>query len=201
MKIQLTESQMMKVISEISAKDEMNHLLDKILSSGIESLSDEERIRLRQLSGEKVEMPAKPEPTKEEEPDERNEIKFATLSFFDNFPSDYSFEIGGREFRTYLNDFEYGDVDTGYDEHENNFINITDGDITVKIIPFNNETRYFVVLTEYGFSKKFKYNTDLPKNDGDASLMVRFFIKQSLPKIMGDAIAYYNEHSNENEVN
>ena len=184
---------MLKVISEISEKDEMNNLLDKILSSGIESLSDQERIRLRQLSGEKVDMPVQPEADKEEEPDEKSEIKFATLAFFDNFPSDYSFEIGGREFRTYLNDLEYGDVDTGYDEHENNFINITDGDITVKIIPFNDETRYFVVLTEYGFSKKFKYNADLPKNDGDASLMVRFFIKQSLPKIMNDAVDYYNK--------
>ena len=188
---------MLKVISEISEKDEMNNLLDKIVSSGIESLSDQERIRLRQLSGEKVDMPVQPEPAKENVLDEKNEIRFATLAFFDNFPSDYSFEIAEREFRTYLNDLEYGDVDTGYDEHENNFINITDGDITVKIIPFNNETRYFVVLTEYGFSKKFKYNADLPKNDGDASLMVRFFIKHSLPNIMGDAIEFYNKKQDE----
>ena len=195
MKITLTESQLIKILSEISNNDLLNNLLDKVLEHGFESLTPNEKLRLRQLSGEKVEIPREPEPVNVpvNEPDEENEIRFASLSFIDNFPSDYEISIGNRLFKSYINDIEYADVDTDYELNENNFINFSDGEITVKLIPFVNGTRNFLVISDNGFKKTFKFNSELPKNNEETSLLIRFFKSHTLPKLLQEVIAHHNK--------
>jgi len=193
MKIKLTEAQIIKVLSEISDNDIMNHILDKINNGGLESLTPEDKIKLRQLSGEKVKMP-EPEPVPDEPVnDEENEIRFASLNFIDNFPTDMEFNFEGRNFHAEVNDIEYGDVETEYDPTESNFIVLSDGEVMVKIFPFYNNTREFRIISNNGFKKPFKFNAEIPSNEDSASLFIRFFIKQTLPKTMQDVLNHHNK--------
>jgi len=193
MKIKLTEAQIIKVLSEISDNDIMNHILDKINNGGLESLTPEDKIKLRQLSGEKVKMP-EPEPVPDEPVnDEENEIRFASLNFIDNFPTDMEFNFEGRNFHAEVNDIEYGDVETEYDPTESNFIVLSDGEVMVKIFPFYNNTREFRIISNNGFKKSFKFNAEIPSNEDSASLFIRFFIKQTLPKTMQDVLNHHNK--------
>lgn len=196
MKIKLTESQVIRVLSEISNNDIMNHILDKINSGGLESLTPEDKIKLRQLSGEKIQMPSKPEPENvpdEEINNEENEIRFASLNFIDNFPTDMEFNFEDRNFHAEVNDIEYGDVETEYDPSESNFIVLSDGEIMVKIFPFYNNTREFRIICNNGFKKSFKFNAEIPTNEDSVNLFTRFFIKQTLPKTMQEVLNHHNK--------
>ena len=193
MKIKLTETQIIQVLSEISNNDIMNHILDKINTSGFESLSPEDKIKLRQLSGEKVEMPLDPDVQDEPINDEENQIRFASLNFIDNFPTDMDFNFGGREFHAEVNDIEYGDVETEYDPSESNFIILSDGELMVKIFPFYNNTREFRVISNNGFKKSIKFNAEIPTNEESVNLFIRFFIKQTLSKTMQDILNHHNK--------
>lgn len=195
MKITLTESQILRILSEISDTDIMNHILDKISARGFDSLTPEDKIKLRQLSGEKVSMPAKPNLDIQDEPvnNEENDIRFASLNFIDNFPTDMEFNFGGRDFHAEINNIEYGDVETEYDPTESNFIILSDGEIMVKIYPFYNNTRDFRVLSNGGYRKVFKFKANIPTNEDDITLLVKFFIKQTLPKTMDDILNHHNK--------
>lgn len=192
MKIKLTESQIIQVLSEVSDNDIMNHILDKISSSGVESLTPEEKIKLRQLSGEKVQMPVEPVQN-EPENHELNEIRFASLNFIENFPTDMDFNFEGREFHAEVNDIEYGDVETEYDSTESNFIILSDGEIMVKMFPFYNNTREFRVMANNGFRKSFKFNAEIPRSEEAVNLLVKIFVKQTLPKTMHDVLNHHNK--------
>lgn len=197
MKIIINESQIINVLSEVSDNDILNHLLDKITKGGVNSLSPEDKMKLRQLSGEKVEMP-KPE-VKKEVPvnNEENELRFASLNFIDNFPTDMDFNFGGRNFHAEINDIEFGDVEDDYDPTESNFIILSDGDIIVKIYPFYNNTREFRILSGGGYRKLIRFNAEVPTDEDSVILLIRLFLKQSLPKIMSDVL----NHHDQNEVN
>lgn len=193
MKIKLTESQIVKVLSEISDNDIMNHILDKLNLGGLESLTPEDKIKLRQLSGEKVKMP-EPEPVNDEPVNnEENEIRFASLNFIDNFPTDMEFNFDGRDFHAEVNDIEYGDVEDEYDSTESNFIILSDGETMVKIYPFYNNTREFKILSNNGYRKSFKFNAEIPSNEESVILLIRFFIKKTLPKTMIDVFNHHND--------
>ena len=193
MKIKLTESQIFQVLTEVSSNDIMNHILDKISSGGIDSLTPEEKIKLRQLSGEKVQMPVEPEPVNEPVNNEVNEIRFASLNFIENFPTDMEYNFEGREFHAEVNDIEYGDVETEYDSTESNFIILSDGEIMVKIFPFYNNTREFRVMSNNGYRRSFKFNAEIPNSEEAVNLLVKIFVKQTLPKTMHDVLNFHNK--------
>ena len=193
MKIKLTESQIINILSEISDNDILNHILDKINSDGIESLSPEDKIKLRQLSGEKVKMP-EPEVVQDKIiNNEENEIRFASLNFIDNFPTDINLNFNGRDFHAEVNDIDFGDVEDDYDPTESNFIILSDGETIVKIYPFYNNTREFRILSNNGYKKSVKFNAEIPSNEESTKLFVRFFIKKTLPKTMQDVINHHDK--------
>jgi len=196
MKIKLTESQIIQVLSELSNNDIMNHILDKINSGGINTLSPEDRIKLRQLSGEKIKMPVdsevKNDPINNED-NEENEIRYASLKFIDSFPIDMEFKFEGRIFQPEINNMEYIDDENEYDPTESNFIILSDGKIMVKIYPFYNKTREFRIISNDGFKKTIKFNSEIPSNEDSSNLFVRFFINKTLPKIMQEVLNQYNK--------
>jgi hypothetical protein len=193
MKIKLTESQIINVLSEISNNDILNHILDKINSGGIESLSPEDKIKLRQLSGEKVKMPEPEIVHNEPVNNEENEIRFASLNFIDNFPTDMDFNFEGRNFHAEVNDIEFGDVEDDYDPTESNFIILSDNETIVKIFPFYNNTREFKILSNNGYRKSVKFNAEIPSDEESVNLFIRFFIRKTLPKTMQDVLNHHNE--------
>ena len=209
MKIILKESQIFKILLEISNSDNelLNQLITKIEDNGYESLTPREKLLLRKLTGEKVNVPDEEiepqEPIKEpikvqndkteSDVDESTEISYASLMFFELFPQNLKLNVDGREFRVVLNDFEEGDVETEYEPEVHKYIIITDDVVTLKLFPFHNNTRNFIVITEEGTNMKSRYNAKLPSDEKETTVLVKFTTSVMIPKFIKEIINNNNK--------
>lgn len=88
MKIIISEQQFRQIIYELDNEDRINQLLDKITIDGMDSLSSDERLELRQLSGEKIPSAELKQTVKLTPPVNKNDdpIESFAIEFYKHFP-------------------------------------------------------------------------------------------------------------------